>query len=391
MQGVATNDGIKTALRERYLLDVFGKKMRPGTDLRRHLIRHTNAYRRQVNASHICTFVGQPRGRHTRSAREVKDSHARMWSDHFHHQSRIRLGSFVVLSDCLGDRWYLMIPKVSFTFDPLMRVASHRRGLPNRSVGGTPPPFFQKLPHHSSGRPSGLVQPRNVDNAGTATREEVEAWWVSRAHLSPATRHNDLANLRTFYKWAKRWEHRDDDPTTRIDSPHVNPGLPRPMSRADLHRALDSRPPHLRRATCLGAYAGLRVSEAARLDWSDVDLESQTILVMHSKGDKSRRVPMSAVLLSELLPVTGGNVVMAGGAPYAPDSLTRRMHLAFRGLGITATFHTLRHRYGTIAYKATGDIFAVSRLLGHANINTSAIYIAANDDTAALIANAVSA
>jgi integrase len=232
---------------------------------------------------------------------------------------------------------------------------------------------------------------RSVGNAGTATREDVEAWWLTRAHLSPCTRHSDLANLHSFYKWAKRWEYRDDNPTTRIDSPYVPQGLPRPMSNADLHRALDSLPPHLRRATCLGAYAGLRVSEAARLDWADIDLELHRIRVMHSKGGKSRRIPISAVLLNELLPVTGGNVVMGGGEPYAPDSLTRRINLAFRGLGITATFHTLRHRYGTIAYKATGDIYAVSKLLGHSNINTTAIYVAANDETAALIAEAVTA
>jgi integrase/recombinase XerC len=232
---------------------------------------------------------------------------------------------------------------------------------------------------------------RSIPNAGTATREEIEAWWVTRNHLKPATRQGDLACLRSFYRWCRRWEHRDDDPLLRIDSPHVAARLPRPMSRADLHRALDSLPPHLRRAVCLGAYAGLRVSEAARLDWSNVDLEAMQIHVLNSKGGKSRRVPMSAVLLNELLPVTGGNVVQGGGPPYAPNSLTRRMDLAFRGLGITGTFHTLRHRYGTIAYKATGDILAVSRLMGHANVNTTAIYVEANDDTAALIANAVSA
>jgi len=232
---------------------------------------------------------------------------------------------------------------------------------------------------------------RTLPNAGTATREDVEAWWVTRSHLAPATRAQDVANLRSFYKWCRRWEYRDDDPTLRIDAPHVDPGLPRPMSRADLHKALDSVPAHLRRAVCLGAYAGLRVSEAARLDWSDIDLESRTIRVMHSKGNKSRLIPMSAVLFNELLPVTGGNVVMGGGEPYAPDSLTRRMHLAFRALGITATFHTLRHRYGTLAYKASGDILAVSRLMGHANINTTKVYAAANDEVAAMIADAVSA
>jgi integrase len=96
--------------------------------------------------------------------------------------------------------------------------------------------------------------------------------------MAPATRHNELANLRSFYRWAMRWEYRDDDPTRRIDSPRVDPGLPRPMTREDLHKAIDQLyRPDIRRAVCLGAYAGLRISEAAALSWADVDLENRQL------------------------------------------------------------------------------------------------------------------
>ena len=81
---------------------------------------------------------------------------------------------------------------------------------------------------------------RSLPNADTATREDVEAWWRDRAHLAPATRSNDLANLRAFYRWAKRWEHRDDDPTLRLDAPKVDKGLPRPLSRADRQAIADA-------------------------------------------------------------------------------------------------------------------------------------------------------
>ena len=94
---------------------------------------------------------------------------------------------------------------------------------------------------------------RSIGNAGTATREDIEAWWATRRDLSPATRSNDLANLRAFYKWCRRWEHRDDDPTARLDAPKVDKGLPRPLSRADLHRLLAVLPDDLRRAAALGA------------------------------------------------------------------------------------------------------------------------------------------
>lgn len=231
---------------------------------------------------------------------------------------------------------------------------------------------------------------RSVSNAGTATREDIETWWSSRRHLSHATRSNDLACLRTFYRWCTRWEHRTDDPTVRLDAPRVAKGLPRPIGRAELHTLLQGLPPDLRRAVALGAYAGLRVSEVARLDWADIDVDTRRARIWHSKGGKSRVVALGAVLLDELLPAANsGNVVTAGDAVHSGQQLQRRVNRAMHGLGVEGTFHTLRHRYGTLAYQATRDLVAVGRQMGHSSPVTTAIYAAASDDVADLIADAV--
>lgn len=230
---------------------------------------------------------------------------------------------------------------------------------------------------------------RSLPNASDATREDVEAWWASRAHLSPATRSNDLAILRTFYAWCRRWEHRDDDPTARLDAPKVDKGLPRPLSRADLHRLLAVLPDDLRRAVALGAYAGLRVSEVAALHWHDVDLEARRARILHSKGGKSRLVALGAVLIDQILPDTGGNVVTGTKQSMSAATLQRRINRAIHRAGIDATFHQLRHRYGTLAYQATRDLVAVERQMGHSSPVTTAIYAAASDDVADAIAEAV--
>lgn len=230
---------------------------------------------------------------------------------------------------------------------------------------------------------------RSLGNAGTATREDVERWWESRANLSAGTRANDLANLRSFYRWAQRWEHRGDDPTLRLDAPKVDAGLPRPISRADLHRLLEQLQPDLRRAVALGAYAGLRVSEVARLHWTDLDLEARRARIHHSKGGKSRLVAISPVLIDALLPDTDANVVTGTEHQDSPAVLQRRVNRAIRATGVDATFHQLRHRYGTIAYQATGDLLAVGRQMGHSSPVTTAIYAAASDEVADRIAAAV--
>ena len=229
---------------------------------------------------------------------------------------------------------------------------------------------------------------RSIGNAGEATRDEIEAWWATRRDHAAATRSNDLACLRSFYRWCARWEHREDDPTRRIDAPKVPRGLPRPMSRADLTRLLPTLPDDLRRAVCLGAYGGLRVSEAAALTWHDVDLETRRVRVL-GKGGKTRLVGMSPLLLDELLPDTGGNVVTAGGAPYSAAALQRRVNRAIRAAGVECTYHQLRHRFGTVALAATGNLLAVSRAMGHASPATTAIYAATSDADLDVIADAV--
>lgn len=227
-----------------------------------------------------------------------------------------------------------------------------------------------------------------VGNAGTATRDEIESWWASRRDLSPATRANDLACLRAFYKWCLRWDHRHDDPTIRLDPPQVPNGLPRPMSRADLRRLLDTLPDDLRRAVALGAYGGLRVSEAASLEWANVNADARRMYV-RGKGRKERVVGLSVTLLDELLPDVGGNVVTAGGKPYTADTLQRKVNRAIKRAGVAGTFHTLRHRFGTVAYEATGDLLAVSRAMGHSSTKTTEVYAATTDEVLDRIAAAV--
>ena len=230
-----------------------------------------------------------------------------------------------------------------------------------------------------------------LDDPATATREDVEAWWATRLHLAPATRANELACLRSFYAWATRFGHRADDPTRRLDAPKVDNRIPRGIGEADLKRlfAATEDIPDLRRAIALGAYGGLRVSEAAGLDWSHVDLERRRLYV-RGKGRKERAIGLGAVLLDKLLPDTGGNVVTAGGRPYAGPTLQRKVNRLMHREGIDSTFHDLRKRGASLAIARTHDIYAVSKAFGWSSIETASSYAAVSDDTLDAIAEAMS-
>src|SRR5512139_1877204 len=185
-----------------------------------------------------------------------------------------------------------------------------------------------------------------IDDPLTASVADIEAWWATRFDLSEATRANELACLRAFYRWATRFGHRADDPTRRLDAPKIPNHVPRPIGQADLGRLLGpltDEAPDLRRAIALGAYGGLRVAEAAALDWRDVDLEARRVYV-RGKGRKERVVALSGVLLDLMLPEAAGNVVTAGEPPYSGATLQRKVNRLMERHEIAHTFHDLRKR-----------------------------------------------
>ena len=215
------------------------------------------------------------------------------------------------------------------------------------------------------------------------TESDVEAWWATRYDLSPATRANELACARTFYRWCTRFDHRPDDPTRRLDPPKVPNTVPRMVGRAHLEAMLGEATdglPDLRRAVALGAFGGLRVAEAATLDWRDVDTESRRIYV-RGKGRKERPVPLSAVLLDYLLPVRDGRVVVTTeGREHTPASLQRKVNRFMARVAPGHTFHDLRKRGASIALSKGANPAAVRTMFGWSSMETVSRYAVVGDD-----------
>lgn len=239
---------------------------------------------------------------------------------------------------------------------------------------------------------------RSLGNGGVATREEVETWWTTRRDRAPVTRANDLANVRSFYRWCQIWEHRVDDPSIRLRPPGQASGSPKPFTRRDVdkiltHIATLEQPDgaQLRRAALLGLWAGLRVSEAARLGYRHVDPEGRVATVL-GKGNKTRPVALSLKLLDELAigDDVRGNVVTGTEVEWSGGTLGRKINAAIKAAGVDGTFHKLRHTYGSRAYQATKDPKALAQQMGHASVSTTmTFYAAAADEAAQQIADAV--
>ncbi len=139
--------------------------------------------------------------------------------------------------------------------------------------------------------------------------------------------------------------------------------------------------------------AGLRISEALRLDAEDLSEDGGYVRVI-GKGDKERLVPVGEVALdwlqrwmdgprprllalSHVRPSRGGPVFLSDrGRRLARQQAWAAVKAAAgrAGLGDRVSPHTLRHSFATHLLDGGADLRIVQELLGHASISTTQLY-----------------
>jgi integrase/recombinase XerD len=160
--------------------------------------------------------------------------------------------------------------------------------------------------------------------------------------------------------------------------------LPVVLSPDEMARLLDAAPGLKYQAALSVAYgAGLRASEVISLKISDIDSKRMVIRVEQGKGRKDRYVMLSPHLL-ELLRAwckagrpqgwlfPGQNRVN----PLTTRQFNRACHAAAQMAGIDKRVspHTLRHSFATHLLEQNIDIRVIQVLLGHAKLDTTALY-----------------
>jgi site-specific recombinase XerD len=208
---------------------------------------------------------------------------------------------------------------------------------------------------------------------------------------------NLLTVIRSFCSWAIREELRSTDPTLLCDWPRRRPTVPRALNHAQLRAlmAAITTPVHLpqaqrwiwernQRAVLLMLFAGLRIAEAAALDWRDVDLDGRTLYVREGKGGNDRTVPIHPRLrlALEAVPACERHCAIAGqvdGRPLTHKSMGHLFERWLPGLGIEISSHQLRHSFATSLLKSGANLRVIQQLLGHASLETTMRYLLVED------------
>jgi site-specific recombinase XerD len=216
----------------------------------------------------------------------------------------------------------------------------------------------------------------------TASFEDVRRYQLHLAASGAGvpTLNQSTATLRFFFRITLK---RSDiiEHTTFIHEPRK---LPVVLSPEEVARFLDAAPGLKYKAALSVAYgAGLRVSEVVALKVSDIDSKRMVIRVEQGKGHKDRYVMLSPHLL-ELLRAWYKAARPQGwlfpglkpASPMTTRQLTRACHAAARmaDIGKRVSPHTLRHSFATHLLEQNIDIRVIQVLLGHAKLDTTALY-----------------
>lgn len=213
------------------------------------------------------------------------------------------------------------------------------------------------------------------------SRDALNRW----AHLSLSSRNRKSATLKSFFSWAYQEKLTERDLSTQIISPKVPKKLPHFLSVDEALAVLnsydkkDSSIQNMRdKAMFLVLYgAGLRVSEACNLKWTDVHFSTRS-LRLKGKGNKERLVilPNLAIeVLQKLRTLSDEDYV------FGVEALNPRIAYEWvRTRGAKALLmkplhpHALRHSFATHLLSSGANLRTLQELLGHESLQATEKY-----------------
>ncbi len=151
------------------------------------------------------------------------------------------------------------------------------------------------------------------------------------------------------------------------------------LNREELLRLIKTpcRNDDVRRAFLFACFCGLRSIDIRNLRWNDIVFDKNIAFIPNLVQKKTKRplfLPLNMMAQSFLVQKNykDGLIFHLPSQGSVNDQIkkwTRRC-----GIAKKITFHSSRHTFATLALTLGGDIYTISKLLGHSTIQTTQIY-----------------
>jgi len=191
---------------------------------------------------------------------------------------------------------------------------------------------------------------------------------------APATINKELQLVRHAFNVAEReWEWCRENPMRKVSMERVHNEVDRWLTPVEEERLLAAAPEWLREIIVFAVNTGLRRGEILALRWQDVDFTRGTLVVMQSKNQERRTIPLNNTVFALLAATQAADrktdgLAFATGRETAIDGshLVRAFCRARERAKIEKfRFHDLRHTFATRLAQKGVDLYKIQRLLGH--------------------------
>lgn len=205
-------------------------------------------------------------------------------------------------------------------------------------------------------------------------------------------------SLLVFFRWCGDRGYMEGNPVISIEKPRIEQRIPKKFTKQEALRLIEivENYPHkqsflrYRNAAIFATFvfAGLRRSELLNLKYGDVDLENLTLFVRQGKGAKDRIIPLSSTLTRYLKRYVEERHKRHRTCPefftslqfnqgFTSEGLKHLLKIIEPAVGFKFSVHKLRHTFATLMLEGGCDIYSLSKMLGHSDIKTTTIYLAA--------------
>lgn len=216
---------------------------------------------------------------------------------------------------------------------------------------------------------------------------------LSKKNYSNKTISRKLSALRSFFKYLVKENYIEQNPMVLISNPKEIKKLPRYLNYGEMEKVLSIPDVNtvlgLRNACILELMysTGIRVSELVSININDIDFYNNRIKIL-GKGNKERyvlfgdkckallkrylddsRVSLNKKKKNCLFLNKFGDVITTRSIENIVNHVVKEASLKF-----SISPHVLRHTFATHLLDNGADLNSVKELLGHENLNTTAIY-----------------